>query len=387
MIYLVSAIGLILASNAIAVFVIENADVASYVDIGEICHLLGEPSTQCAAHGAYAGWIGCISAVVLVILVIAANRRFATSAGSRRVAGAAFVASAPLVVIVTALYVLGEARNPLPLRREDAFLWYSTAISLGNLIWPLFLQLAIISSNWKWRLFFLCLVSLIVAFSPFRGVFFAVGVFGVLLPLLEHVIAQIKAYGLKSRQVAIYAGVFSICAAVAALQLAIDTKGRPSNLAGGRSAEFAAKLGQRVAIPLFQAHLARAYDFDPRMPTLADDLLTKLRLRRALDFNSYLFAATHEGVALGEVTSLYFGEAAVRTTSDPIVWSVAAPLLLVLIWVVLRKLEVDASLLIGLAIWRGSLGGLIGVMPALAIQLGLYVALCRLLGQKGSDEN
>jgi hypothetical protein len=66
---------------------------------------------------------------------------------------------------------------------------------------------------------------------------------------------------------------------------------------------------------------------------------------------------------------------------------VAAPLLLVLIWVVLRKLEVDASLLIGLAIWRGSLGGLIGVMPALAIQLGLYVALCRLLGQKGSDEN
>jgi hypothetical protein len=95
---------------------------------------------------------------------------------------------------VTALYVLGEARNPLPLRREDAFLWYSTAISLGNLIWPLFLQLAIISSNWKWRLFFLCLVSLIVAFSPFRGVFFAVGVFGVLLPLLEHVIAQIKAY-------------------------------------------------------------------------------------------------------------------------------------------------------------------------------------------------
>jgi hypothetical protein len=148
-----------------------------------------------------------------------------------------------------------------------------------------------------------------------------------------------------------------------------------------------AKLGQRVAIPLFQAHLARAYDFDPRMPTLADDLLTKLRLRRALDFNSYLFAATHEGISLGEVTSLYFGEAAVRTTSDPIVWSVAAPLLLVLIWVVLRKLEVDASLLIGLAIWRGSLGGLIGVMPALAIQLGLYVALCRLLGQKGSDEN
>jgi glutamate---methylamine ligase len=79
-------------------------------------------------------------------------------------------------------------------------------------------------------------------------VFFAVGVFGVVLPLLEHVIGQIKAYGLKSRQVAIYAGALSICVAVAALQLAIETKGRPSNLAGGGSAEIAAKLGQRVAI-------------------------------------------------------------------------------------------------------------------------------------------
>ena len=387
MIYLASAIGLILASNAIAVFVIENADVSSYVDIGEICRLLGEPSTPCAAHGAYAGWIGCISAVVLVILVVAANRRFATSARSRRVAGAAFVVSAPLVLVVTALYVLSEARHPLPLYRDDAFLWHSTAISLGNLIWPLFLQLSIVASNWKWRLFFLCLVSLIVTFSPFRGVFFAVGVFGVLLPLLEHVIGQVKAYGLKSRQVAIYAGALSICVAVAALQLAIETKGRSSNLAGGGSAEIAAKLGQRVAIPLFQAHLARAYDFDPRMPTVADDVLTKLRIRRALDFNSYLFAVTHEGVALGEVTSLYFGEAAVRTTSDPIVWSVASPFLLVLIWVALRNLEVDASLLIGLAIWRGSLGGLIGVMPALLIQLGLYVALCRFLGREGSDES
>jgi hypothetical protein len=123
------------------------------------------------------------------------------------------------------------------------------------------------------------------------------------------------------------------------------------------------------------------------MPTVADDVLTKLRIRRALDFNSYLFAVTHEGVALGEVTSLYFGEAAVRTTSDPIVWSVAAPFLLVLIWVALRNLEVDACLLIGLAIWRGSLGGLIGVMPALLIQLGLYVALCRFLGREGSDES
>src|ERR1700687_5582584 len=110
MIYLVSAIGLILASNVIAVFVIENADVSSYVDIGEICRLLGEPSTQCAAHGAYAGWIGCISAVVLFILLIAANRRFAVSVSRRSVGGEAFIASASVVLIVTAYRVLSEAQ-------------------------------------------------------------------------------------------------------------------------------------------------------------------------------------------------------------------------------------------------------------------------------------
>lgn len=386
MIYLISAIGLIVASNAVAIFVIENADVSSYVDIGDICRLIGEPSTECAAHSVHAGWIGCIAAVVLVILVVAANRRFATTAGNFRVAGAAFVASAPLVLIVTALYVLSEARHPLPLYRDEAFLWHGSIISLGNLFWPLFLQLSVVASNWRWRLFFLCLVSVILVTSPFRGVFFAAGVFGIVLPLCEQIIRHVRTLGAKSKRVIIPAFALSICVAGAITQLAMDTRQRPSNLGGGESAEITAKLGQRVAIPLFQAHLAQAYEFDPRMPTLTDDILTKLRLRKALDFNNYLFSVTHPGINYGEVTSLYFGEAVVRTTSGPIVWSVVAPFLLVLIWLVLRKLEVDASVLIGLAIWRGSLGGLIGVIPALLIQLGMYLVMCRLVGQEGSDE-
>src|ERR1700736_6534297 len=102
MTYLAGGLGLILISNAIAILVVEGGDVSSYVDIGEICHLLGEPSAQCAAQSVYAGGIACISATLLVILLIAANRRFATFANQRRVAGAAFVVSAPLVLVVTA---------------------------------------------------------------------------------------------------------------------------------------------------------------------------------------------------------------------------------------------------------------------------------------------
>ena len=78
------------------------------------------------------------------------------------------------------------------------------------------------------------------------------------------------------------------------------------------------------------------------------------------------------------MTSLYYGEAAARTSLPPLFWVIAAPLLYVLAWLLLRRLGVDVGVLAGLAIWRGSLGGAFSVFPAFVIQALVMLCLTRL---------
>jgi hypothetical protein len=382
MVYLASAVALIFLSNAIAVFVIETVDVSSYVDIMVICRLLVETTEQCSQPAVYAGWVGCWSAIILLILLFAVNRKHAPQCFNK-VGGAAFVTIAPLCIAVVACHFVLELRSPWPIYREEIFKYYAAALSLGNLLWPLCLQLAINSMDLKWRISFLCVLAPILAFLPFRGVLFAVAIFGIIIPSFEYAFRQVRRYGVRSKQVAMCGFFLTVCLSAIILQLSIETRERPTDLkiAGGFGKQIAERLGQRIAIPLFQAHFAERHELDPGIPTLADELLTKLRLRTATSANGFLYAKSHGGVSFGETTSLYFGEAVLRTTSIPIIWSVVAPWLLILLWTALRGVGYETGALVGIAIWRGSLGGAVSILPSLSIQIALLILICKYLGK------
>ena len=159
-------------------------------------------------------------------------------------------------------------------------------------------------------------------------------------------------------------------------ELAIETKMRTTDLeiGGGPVTQLMEKLGQRVAIPLYQAHLA-ADDLDPEVPSISDEVLTKLHPRNASGINAFLYGRMFPGYTNGETTALYFGEAALRTTAHPLIWCVVAPFTLILVWIVLRRYGYATGTLIGVAIWRGSLGGIIDILPALTFQLAVFTML------------
>ena len=341
----------------------------------------------CAASNA--GWIGCVSAVIVFFLLLATNHRYPAPGKLYRAGGRAFAAFAPLVLVIVGYNLFTEFRTPWPIFRDEIFTQHAAASSLGNLIWPLGLQLSISARSLRWRIAFLCMLAPVVAYSPYRAVQFAAPLFGIALPAALYVIDQIRVRGLRSPHAIAGIAAAGIVILAIALQIGFETLGRPTDLKreDGIIAQISGKLGQRLAIPLAQAHLAQAYDLDPEVPSATQEILQKLRLAAGPGMNGYLFAKTHSNVSYEETTSLFFGEGVLRTASHPLIWPVVAPFCLVLAWAGLRQFGHDAGALIGLAIWRSSLGGLVGLMPSLVIQIGLFVGLQALLGSKSKEQS
>jgi hypothetical protein len=380
MIYLVTAILLIFISNAAALLIIAGVDIMRYVDIVAICRMLEESVDQCTAAAVHAGWVGCAAAVILFVLLLLTNRRFPSPVSAVQLGSSAFVAFAPLVIIIAAFNLWTELNSPLTIYRSEIFSLHSAsraaALSLSNFIWPLCLQLANSAISLKWRILFLSLLAVIVAEIPLRGVVLAVAIFGIAAPAIERAIVLIRLRGLRFREVAIYGSIILVGSAAMIAQLAIETQRRTTDLkiAGGITSQVTEKLGQRIAMPLYQAHLALAHDIDQHIPSISDEVLAKLRLRKGVGINGYLFALSHP-TSYGETTSLYFGEAALRTVAPALIWCIVGPFMLVLVWVALRRRGYATGTLIGIAVWRGSLGGIIGIIPALTFQFVLFMVL------------
>jgi len=380
--YLSTAIFLIILSSGAALGVAWEIDPSKYFDINVICERIGEAPSACAAGAREAGIVSCVGGLLAGILLLGINRRLPAQNPPPEFGRRTFLLMgiAVAVYIVISLYI--EATTPLPLNREEPFWRRPAMISIGNLIWPLCLQLANRAGNFKWRLAFLGLLVPILAYSPFRGLLFAIAVFGVVVPAIERGLRGGKGGGtLTFGRLLGYGGVVVLVAGIIGQQLVVQTIQRTSNLnlAGKSEAEqVTEKMIQRTSIPLFQAHLAAERSLNPNLPSILDEIAVKLRFRPGLNINSYLFADTHGGVSLGETTSLFYGEGALRTGGFPIVWTVVAPLVLLLGWGVLRLVRLDASTLFALALWRGSLGGLISVVPALAIQVAVLYVLTRI---------
>jgi hypothetical protein len=261
------------------------------------------------------------------------------------------------------------------------------AVSLGNLVWPLFVQFSIECPTSRSRIFFWGLLSVVVAASPFRGVLFSVIVFAGIVPAALYFARQVAIHGWTSPQVRPIAIVIVVTASLMFVGLAYQTYSRKSDMSlrGGALVQIAQKLGQRVAIPLYQGVLAQHYALDPRVPSLPREILSKLHLASPANINKFLYAETHHGVDYGETTSLFYGEAALRTNSPPIVWSFCAILSLFLLWAGLRVLGYDVGALVGIAIWRASLSGLTSIVPSLAIQVILYICIYWLVNRCASS--
>lgn len=218
----------------------------------------------------------------------------------------------------------------------------------------------------------------ILELSAFRGVFFAVAVFGIAVPSAEIGLQFLKRGLIKKNQIVKYGAVAGLVGMLLISQIILETMQRSSNLnLAGKSAtaRLSETLAQRLTIPIFQSHLALSENLDPAIPSIGGEIAAKVRIGDSLNINQFLFAKTHNGASFGETTSQFLGEGALRTESDPIVWVVVAPWILVLTWAIFRQIGVEIETLIGVAVWRSSLSGLVAVLPALVIQIVLYVAL------------
>ncbi|HEU5018863.1 MAG TPA: O-antigen ligase family protein [Pseudolabrys sp.] len=224
-----------------------------------------------------------------------------------------------------------------------------TWISLENLLWPLLLQLFVLTSDIRSRLLAGATLLLIAALSPFRGVVFAIVLFGA-VPLLVSMTRRNWLY------------LIIIGAALGGV-LVSQTSHRTNDRGPSRIEQA---LSQRIVMPLFQAYAAEHVQ---HLPTALDNVEQKLKLTSGPNLNRFLFQRLY-GDGVGETTALFYGEGVANIGRDPLLWIVGAALLPVLLVLLLSRFGVVAGVVAGLAIWRGSLGGISDVFPAMAIQMG-----------------
>lgn len=250
------------------------------------------------------------------------------------------------------------------------------SISIENLTWPLLLQLAFWTDNWRSKIVFLAFLTAIVALSPFRNIVFVLLYFGALVPMATMLIRQ-----RMSRQARLLLlGVAVMATIVGGTIMFIQTMGRYTSAALSSEpqaipiAEVARAITSRSIVPLVQAVMAEQLSSLSDLPNAKDGLLRKLRLSNAENLNEFLYKRIYAGGDIGEATSLLYGEAAANSGLCGAYWTFSALILLVLVG---RFAEdyIDIGVLIGVAIWRGSMGGLFDVLPALILQVAFCAAL------------
>jgi len=332
---------------AVATVLVGHTDFGAYPEIQYVCQNIGATTAACRAGALSVGQtmiIGLVVAAIVAMPLLWLDRERKEAQCDRGI----LIVSAALA-LVCALHVLSsDAFTP----RISALVSEGHWISIENLMWPLLLQLLILTSDNRSRLIAGSTLLLAAAMSPFRGVFFAIVLFGGILPLATHL----------SRRTFLY---LCIIGAVLAGVVLWQTSNRSDS---ARGYVVARAMSQRIIMPLFQGFAAERID---HLPTFADNIEQKLRISKGPNLNQYLFDRIY-GMGIGETTALFYGEG-VANVRYPVAWIVGATLLPVLIALGLAQFGVAAGVIAGLAIWRGSLGGLSDVFPAMAIQMSFLV--------------
>lgn len=379
--YVFAAIALIVAANGASLAFSSPAVVPELHDIGLICRLINEAAAECAAGAARAGWVMVAGVALAGAIVWPALRALPTTPALTTGDGWSARLFLVAVIALLAIHVAFQLDFDPVVSRVDAIERVSHLISAENLAWPLLLQLASTQSKLRSRLLYLALAFYIASLSPFRGVLFAVTLFGVMLPLAGHLRDRENRRGWRSA-IANAIGLAAVCGVLGYLVYA-QTATRPGALPG--NGIFEQSLKTRIAVPLFQAHLAERLSAFTSLPDMAQEIRRKLRLTDEPSLNEFLFRRIYDAGYFGETTSLFYGEALANSRSHPLVWATLAPLLLIWSWAALRHRGLDAGVLFGLALWRGSLGGLATVLPALVLQLCALLAIHLLQSRTSSN--
>ena len=372
MIYIIGGFCLALAAVVIPLMLLPGMNVPAYPDINLACQVIFEEPATCRVGAQVAGYATSSALLVALVLAMAMTRRSGSPA-PRGLAPWAYLAAPALVAIVVGAHIVAQLKQPFYLDRGVNITRESAYVSMENLVWPVLLQMMNSQRRLQGRFFCLSLLLPIVALSPFRAILVSLVIFGFVLPIGERWWDQVRA------------GRFAISGNVKYLLIALlavaslggllywQTRGRVEETGKFASAQEA--LTQRLAYPLFQAHFAAVVAAQIPVPTMGDELLGKIRVRRASNLNEFLYGLVHGTGTVGEMTSLYYGEAAAYSKSPPMIWIVVAPLLMVAVWLIFKRFGYETGTLLGVQIWRGSLGGLVPLVPALVLQLVAIVLL------------
>lgn len=384
MIYIFGALALVFVSNSVALWVTVGLPIKNFLDISILCGVLHQEPNECLGGALNVAYVMLGGTMLSTCIIWLWNRyhcikpEFQLDSDNEKLLFSMLF----IVFVLQSVQLYFSSIEIEHISRIKEISENSTAISLANLLWPLVLQLSNMSKKFSYRFSYFLILLLVASFSPFRGVILAIVIFGTIIPGMSAIYnsrqnAMSTANGLK-----LFLGMLVVGALI--FSVYSETVQRATNIdrqvsSGSGSSALSDKVVQRLSYPLFQAYFAEQLSkFHLELPNVSDGVLNKFRLTDSPNLNQYLYSEIYGTGSVGETTSLYYGEAAANSNTFPLVWITLGPVILYLIFRVSRKLGVESSTLVGIAIWRGSLGGVVEVLPALLIQIVLLFFLIKM---------
>lgn len=382
MIYILGALALVFVSNSAALWVTVGLPIKNFLDISLLCGVLHQGANECldgALNVAYVMLGGTILSTCIIWLWSRCNSvklEFQLNSDNEKLLFSMLF----IVFVLQSVQLYFSSIEVEHISRIKEISESSTVISLANLLWPLLLQLSNSSKKFLYRFSYFLLLLLVALFSPFRGVLLAIVIFGIIIPGMSAIYNNRRNSISTANSLKLFLGMLVVGALV--FSVYSETVQRATNIdrrASSGSSALSDKVVQRLSYPLFQAYLAEQLSaLRIELPGVSDSVLNKFRLTDRPNLNQYLYSEIYGTGSVGETTSLYYGEAAANSNTFPLVWITLGPVFLYLIFRVSRKLGVESSTLVGIAIWRGSLGGVVEVLPALLIQIVLLFLLIKM---------
>jgi hypothetical protein len=381
---------------AVSLVVMIWSPLSMFPEIERACEITGVAEARCVAGAHVAGLSTLIAFfVVIIVALYVALRHRRDPVAIETVPPALTMLFLVFCFGIIFLHLVGRELAPAYANRIEELDNFSKYISLEDLLWPLLIQLLLLEKQWWLRSAILGASLLIVSVTPYRSVDLAIFVFGIAIPL-AFLLLDIFRVG-WSRQAFQVASVNLALVALMGGAIAwhgwTDTRARAIESASTIRAGIAPakaivqsgtidRLRQRLVYPFYQAAIVGHLAKTTSLPTISDEFRRKFRLSKRPNLDEFVYSMIYPGGAgIGEATTLYYGEGVAYFGKVGLIWALGAPLLFVLAWVSLKRMRLEASALLSIALWRSSFAGLITVLPSLTLQVAALFSLTRF----GSD--